>query len=200
MKLFRQSGDVSQAVRLQNGRVIMRIPHDADWRQYAELRAASRTFLQPWEPTWPPDSLTRAAFQRRVRRYEEEWRESTGFSFFVFGNGGGAANEELCGGIGITNIRRGVSQSGTLGYWMGQAHAGQGLMGETLPAMLKFCFDDLQLHRIEAACLPTNERSRRLLERAGFVREGYASKYLKICGEWCDHLLFGLCADEYQAG
>lgn len=200
MKLFRHSGEVTQSLRLEHGRIAMRAPRENDWRQYAELRAASRAFLEPWEPIWPADSLTRAAFQRRVRRYEDEWRDGTGYSFFIFGNGGGAANEELCGGIGVTNIRRGVSQSGTLGYWMGEAHAGQGLMGEALRALLRFCFDDLDLHRVEAACLPHNERSRRLLESAGFSREGYAGRYLKIQGSWRDHLLFGLCDEEFRSG
>jgi ribosomal-protein-alanine N-acetyltransferase len=102
----------------------------------------------------------------------------------------------LIGGIGITNIRRGVAQAGTLGYWMGAPFAGRGLMAEALASVLDYSFGALELHRIEAACLPSNERSRRLLESAGFAREGYAEKYLKIFGEWQDHLLFALSADE----
>ncbi|MCZ6763737.1 MAG: GNAT family protein [Alphaproteobacteria bacterium] len=198
MKLIQQGGglapSVEVATRLQHGRVLLRAARETDWRQYAELRAASRTFLEPWEPTWPSDSLTRLTFQRRLHRYQEEWHRGIGFTFFIFA----AIDDALLGGIGVTNIRRGVAQAGTIGYWIGETHAGMGLMGEALEAVLAFCFDELGLHRAEAACLPSNERSRRLLERAGFVREGYAEKYLKIRGAWQDHLLFGLRTDEFQ--
>lgn len=200
MRLFRQSHTVDEAGRLESSRLFLRPAQDRDWDGYADLRAASRTFLQPWEPTWPSDALTKASFHRRVSRYRTAWREDAGYSFLIFAeNVEGVQRDKLVGGIGVTNIRRGVAQAGTLGYWMGAPYAGQGLMGEALRSVLDYCLGALDLHRVEAACLPSNERSRRLLERAGFDREGYAEKYLKIHGVWQDHLLFALNVEIWAA-
>ena len=85
-----------------------------------------------------------------------------------------------------------VSQAATLGYWMGEPYAGQGYMCRAVRAVLAYAFERQGLHRIEAACLPNNEPSKRLLEHLGFAQEGYARAYLNINGQWRDHLLFGL--------
>lgn len=193
MRLFKPLGTGIADVRLHGDRVMVRPPVERDWRVYAELRAGSRNFLEPWEPSWPPDALTRESFQRRLRRYAADWREDSGYSFFVFGSDGGV----LLGGISLSNLRRGVAQCGTLGYWVGAAHARQGYMTETLALVLEFCFNQLGLHRVEAACLPDNEASQRLLRRAGFRKEGYARRYLKIRGQWHDHVMFALLGDEF---
>lgn len=178
-----------RAFRLDSGRVVLRPPQLGDWQAWAELRAASREFLTPWEPSWPHDALTRAAFRRRVRAYDREWQQGTGYSFLVF-----SRDEEatLLGGVTLTNLRRGVAQSVSLGYWIGQAHARQGFMTEALEAVLAFCFDDLGLHRIEAACLPGNVASAGLLRKLGFRSEGHAREYLRINGRWQDHELFAM--------
>ncbi len=173
----------------------LRPPTERDWRSYAELRAASRRFLEPWEPTWAPDALTRDAFLRRLRRYAGDRRNDTGYSFFIFDN----QAQRLVGGINLANVRRGVAQAATLGYWTGASYARQGYMTAALQCVLAFGFSQLALHRMEAACLPGNEPSQRLLKRAGFEQEGYAPKYLKIRGDWHDHLLFGLLAETYAA-
>ena len=200
MKLFRQNQSAAEVTQLEGARVLLRPAAEKDWQPYAELRAASRAFLEPWEPTWPDDALTRASFQRRIARYRDEWRTDKAYSFLIFARSvGGVEFGTLIGGVGISNIRRGVAQTGTLGYWTGAAFAGQGLMGEAVGTIIGYCFGELGLHRIDAACLPINERSRRLLESAAFVREGYAEKYLRIHGEWQDHLLFGLSAESFDA-
>jgi len=97
----------------------------------------------------------------------------------------------LIGGINLNDVRRGVAQKGTLGYWIGQPYAGQGLMTEAAALVCDFAFRDLKLHRVEASCLPHNEPSKRLLQRLGFAEEGYAKSYLRIDNEWQDHLLWG---------
>ena len=99
----------------------------------------------------------------------------------------------------MSNVRRGVAQCGTLGYWIGEPHARQGYMNEALRLIVEFCFGQLGLHRIEAACLPHNEASQKLLQRADFTQDGYARKYLKIQGEWQDHLLFSLLAEDHKS-
>jgi ribosomal-protein-alanine N-acetyltransferase len=195
MRLFRTFSGNATSVKLEGRRTFLRPPVERDWRSYAEIRAASRQFLEPWEPTWPSDALSRDAFYRRLNRYAGDWRNDTGYSMFVFEQESAA----LLGGISLSNVRRGVAQCGTLGYWIGEAYAGQGYMREGLELLLGFCFSELGLHRVEAACLPSNAASRGLLMATGFSEDGFARKYLKIRGVWQDHLLFSKLAEDHKA-
>jgi [ribosomal protein S5]-alanine N-acetyltransferase len=193
MRLLRPlSGSPPAPTRLVGRYTHLRMPEDRDWRPWADLRAVSREFLIPWEPTWPPDALTRESFRRRLRRYGIDWREDGGYSFFIFRQDDNA----FIGGVTLGNVRRGVAQSGTLGYWIGQPYARRGYMTDALRAVVAFSFEALELHRLEAACLPTNTASRRVLCKIGFKEEGYARKYLRINGEWSDHLLFALIGSD----
>lgn len=174
--------------------VLLRLPQSYDYAAWAQLRARSREFLTPWEPTWASDELTRPAFRRRLRHYHKEFREETGYTFFIFRN----TDDVLLGGLSLSNVRRGVTQSASLGYWMGAPYAGCGLMTDAVRAICPFGFGTLGLHRLEAACLPWNTASVRVLEKCGFVREGLARRYLKINGIWQDHLLFALVEDDHR--
>ncbi len=185
-----------RGLTLQHGRVLLRPPRIQDWRHWAELRQESRGFLAPWEPTWPSDALTRGAFRRRLRQYAQEARQGTGYSFLIWRRSDGA----LLGGVSLTGVRRGVAQSASLGYWIGEGHARQGYMTEALAAVLEYGFQRLGLHRIEAACLPANEASRRLLRKVGFSEEGYAREYLRINGSWQDHVLFAILRHDPREG
>jgi ribosomal-protein-alanine N-acetyltransferase len=160
----------------------------SDYPSWAELRAQSRDFLTPWEPLWASDELSRASFRRRVRHYMRDLREDVGYALFIFA----ASTGNLVGGLTLCNVRRGVTQSCTLGYWVGAKYAKQGYMTAAVRAVIPFVFDQLELHRLEAACLPTNQASIKLLERTGFKREGLARRYLRINGVWQDHLLYAL--------
>jgi [ribosomal protein S5]-alanine N-acetyltransferase len=171
--------------------IVLRTPQMTDYPEWAELREASRDFLTPWEPTWPTDDLTRSAFRRRIRRYSEDIRTDQGYAFLVFRKSDGL----LVGGLTLANIRRGVAQAGSLGYWMGLPYVRQGYMTAAVHAVIPFALEKLRLHRLEAACIPTNAGSIRLLEKNGFVREGYAREYLCINGIWQDHLLFARLKD-----
>ena len=173
---------------LQAKRVYMRPPVQSDWREWAALRAENRTFLAPWEPTWPYDALTRGAFRRRLRIYKTEMRQGTSYSFLLFRR----ADDTMLGGLTVSNVRRGVAHSASLGYWIGQSFARQGYMSEALVVVLHFAAIRLGLHRIEAACLPGNQASRALLLKSGFTEEGYAREYLRIDGRWQDHQLFAI--------
>lgn len=177
---------------LRSGRLLMRPPVVGDHAAWAELRQRSRAFLEPWEPLWPEDDLEKAAFRRRLKRYAAEIRDGVSYPFFVFD----AHDQALLGGVTLAQVRRGVTQAGTIGYWMGQAHAGRGIMTEAVVLLVRFAFGTLRLHRVEASCLPSNQRSLRLLEKVGFTREGLARRYLCINGTWSDHLLYGLLADD----
>jgi ribosomal-protein-alanine N-acetyltransferase len=171
--------------------VTLRTPQMTDYSEWAALREASHAFLVPWEPTWPQDDLTRSAFRRRLRRYAEDLRADQGYSFLFFRT----EDDVLLGGLTLANIRRGVAQAGSVGYWMGLPHVRQGYMTAAVRAVIPFAFATLRLHRIEAACIPTNAGSIRLLENTGFVREGYAREYLCINGAWQDHLLYARLKD-----
>lgn len=168
--------------------LLLRPPRQEDYDAWAELRERSRDFLKPWEPIWPADDLTRAAFRRRIRRYQREIQEDSAYPFFVIRE----ADQTLLGGLTLGMVRRGVSQAATLGYWMGAPHAGRGIMTGAVRLVCGYAFDNLRLRRIEAACVPSNAPSKRLLEKVGFLREGYAREYLCINGIWQDHLLYGL--------
>ncbi len=180
--------------RLQSERVHLRMPNLDDWREWAELRAASRAFLTPWEPSWTEDALTRDSYRRRLRHYMQEWRAGEGYTFFIFLND----SRRLAGGISVSNVRRGVAQSASIGYWMGQRFAGLGYMTEGLAALLPFMFDEVRLRRLEAACLPSNEPSKSVLRKVGFHEEGLARQYLKINGTWHDHVLFALLGEDWR--
>lgn len=174
---------------------MLRAPQSQDYPAWAELRALSRTHLVPWEPVWAHDDLTRTAFRRRLRHYSREAREDHGYAFFIFDSTSGA----LLGGLTLANVRRGVTQSATLGYWMGAPHAHKGVMSAAVATLMPFVFKDLRLHRLEAATQPGNLASIRVLEKNGFEREGYAKSYLKINGAWQDHLLYARVAGEPAA-
>jgi len=179
--------------RLTGDRVFLRPPERGDYEAWASLRAGSRDFLSPWEPSWPPDALSRANFRARVARYAEDWRTDQAYNFFIF-----ARDETLIGGIGLSNIRRGVSETASLGYWVGEPYAHRGHMTAALRVLLPVLFGELNLHRVEAACIPTNAPSIRVLEKCGFTREGLARRYLCINGVWQDHLLFGLLHEDFR--
>src|SRR5262249_42213894 len=137
-------------------RVFLRPPRNRDWRAWAELRAVSREFLMPWEPSWSVDALSRSAFRRRMRQTAIEWHADEGYGFLIFRQ----SDHALLGGINLSNVRRGVAQSASLGYWIGAPHARQGYMAEALNSLLPFVFERLGLNRVEAACLPHNAASR----------------------------------------
>jgi ribosomal-protein-alanine N-acetyltransferase len=181
---------IDHGPRIDAERVYLRLPRLVDHKPWSELRAASRGYLTPWEPSWPADDLTRTAFRQRLAAYARELELGEAFPFFVFRKD----DDAIIGGVRLFNIRRGVSQTGVLGYWAGEPFAGQGYTTEAVKAVIDFAFGPLGLHRLEAACMPHNARSADLLSRCGFSEEGYARAYLKINGEWRDHRLFGLIA------
>lgn len=176
--------------------IYLRYPRVADYLAWAQLRAESREFLTPWEPIWADDELTRGAFRRRIKRYQKETRLDSAYVFFVLRE----SDDALIGGCTLSNVRRGVTQCCTLGYWIGETFARQGYMTSALKTLIPFVFRTLGLHRIEAACLTDNEASKSLLGRVGFRQEGLARRYLLINGTWADHLLFALLKEEAQLG
>jgi len=177
-------------LHLEGAGVRLRPFRAGDYREWAQLRLASRDFLQPWEPAWPEDDLTYTGFRRRLTAYQREIDLNVGYPFLIFRASDGA----MVGGVSLSNVRRGVAMMGTVGYWCATQHARRGHTLAAVRAVADFAFNRLDLHRLEAACVPENAPSQSLLIKAGFKQEGLASAYLKINGVWRDHLTFGLLA------
>ncbi|MBB4956200.1 ribosomal-protein-alanine N-acetyltransferase [Agrobacterium vitis] len=186
--VFRFLSRQPDSPHLRDDTHFLRIPRNSDYAQWYRLRSQSRAFLQPWEPLWRPDELTEGAFRTRVIRNTQEYSSGLAVPLFLFRQ----SDEALMGGLTIGLIRRGVSQACMIGYWMGECFAGQGHMFAALQLAIPYIFKELELHRIEAACIPDNHKSIRLLESAGFEREGLLRGYLNINGEWRDHALYSL--------
>jgi ribosomal-protein-alanine N-acetyltransferase len=195
MALFRISRLADPAPLARGDGMYLRPAQSFDYPAWTALREASRDFLTPWEPSWPTDDLTRAAFRRRLKRQADEIARDEAYSFLIFEDG----SDNLLGGITIGGVRRGVAQAATLGYWIGAPYARRGHMTRAVAAAVGFGFSSLRLHRIEAACIPDNIASIRVLERNGFQKEGFARAYLRINGAWRDHLLFALLESDARA-
>lgn len=192
MAFFRTVSFSETMPALAGDGIFLRPPQASDHGEWATLRETSRNFLTPWEPTWPSDDLTRGAFRRRLKRYADDQRNDLAYALMIFRS----ADNALVGGITLANIRRGVAQTGSIGYWIGEPFARNGYMTAAVRALIPFSFETLRLHRLEAACIPGNAASVALLERTGFTREGYARSYLCINGVWQDHLLYARIVDD----
>ena len=180
---------------LRGENIYLRAPRRRDQRQWMDVRRVSKEFLQPWEPTWPTDGAEKAAFRRRLRRFTEDCHSGDSYPFFILHR----ETDDLLGGITLSNLRRGVTQAATVGYWMGLPYARRGHMAVAVSLVLDYAFDDLRLHRVEAACLVHNEPSSNLLLKIGFTEEGVARQYLCIDGRWQDHRTFGILQADRRA-
>jgi [ribosomal protein S5]-alanine N-acetyltransferase len=176
---------VRRKPRIETARMTLRLPTHADWRAWSALREDSATHLTPWEPVWAHDHLSRRAFTNRVYWAARAETQGTALPMLLIRR----EDQALLGAITLDNIRRGPAQTGTLGYWIGAAHARQGYMREAIIGMVHHAFTTLDISRVEAACLPENTASRGVLEKCGFKYEGVAQSYLQINGRWRNHVL-----------
>ena len=180
--------------KLTGERVFLRPPKRRDALKWQKLRMSSKSFLVPWEPSWDASSCTRRAYLRYFKNSNYLANMDKAYSFLIFKTD----DKTLLGGINIGNVRRGVSQSASLGYWIGEKHSRNGYMKEALMLLIPSLFIDLRLNRIEAATLEENIASKNLLKKIGFKKEGVLRKYLKINGTWRDHILYGLLENDFN--
>jgi [ribosomal protein S5]-alanine N-acetyltransferase len=173
-------------VKIETERMTLRLPTHGDWTQWAALRDENAAFLTPWEPVWAGDHLTRKAFTNRVYWAARAEAQGTALPLLLVRRD----DQALLGAITLDNIRRGPSQSGTLGYWIGERFSRRGYMREAIQSVVHHAYSALDLSRIEAACLPENAASRGVLEKCGFKYEGVAQSYLQISGRWRNHVLY----------
>ena len=192
MTLFLSSTRSNSDLDLKGRNVRLRAPVMGDYAAWAELRASSRAELEPYEPAWTRDELSRTTYRHRLKHYSREAAQDFGYAYFIFD----AGDARLIGAITLSNVRRGVAQAASVGYWMGTPDSGRGVMTEALLLLAPYAYRTLRLHRLEAGCVPDNRASVRVLEKSGFRQEGLARHYLRIRGVWQDHLLFARLADD----
>lgn len=173
-------------ITIETDRITLRPPVSSDHKPWAVQRSASAEFLQPWEPFWSRDHLSKKSFANRVYAASRLIDGGTGLPLFMIRR----QDQRLLGAITLDNIQRGPSQSGTLGYWVGQEFARQGYMREAVEAVVHYAFSELDIGRVQAGCLPENMASRGVLEKCGFKYEGVAQSYLQIGGRWRTHVLY----------
>ncbi len=175
-----------QKIAIETDRLTLRLPQSGDHLPWARLRQGSMEFLTPWEPVWSHDHLSKRSFANRVLAASRSVESGSGVPVFLVRR----EDNRILGAITLDNIQRGPSQTGTLGYWIGQQYARQGYMKESVDAMVHYAFEQLDLSRIQAGCLPENKASRGVLEKSGFKYEGVAQSYLQIDGRWRTHVLY----------
>tara|TARA_B100000963_G_scaffold176614_1_gene153625 strand:- start:403 stop:984 length:582 start_codon:yes stop_codon:yes gene_type:complete len=171
--------------------VELRTPRYNDYEQWLDLRESSKEFLEIWEPKRGNEFFKRNAFNNRVKWAKKSAKADQAYQFFIFDK-----SETLLGSITVENIRKGPSDAATLGYWLGKQHTGKGFMREAVLNIIDFSFTRLTISRLEAATLPENKSSRRLLEKVGFKYEGVGQSYLQINGRWRNHVLYGLLRND----
>jgi ribosomal-protein-alanine N-acetyltransferase len=180
---------------LTGRRIELRPLTPADFRAWQEVRRRNAAWLTPWEPARTPglpDVVeSREAFAMRCSARERERQLGTGFGFGIFVRG------HFLGEINLSSVQRGPFQSAYVGYWIDQAHAGNGYMPESLVLVARFAFEELRLHRIQIAIIPRNHRSRRVVEKLKIRDEGVALRYLEINGVWEDHVRYAMTVEDW---
>jgi ribosomal-protein-alanine N-acetyltransferase len=182
--------------RIATERLLLRAPRTTDVPELRRVLRANAGHLKPWSvapaPGDDPASLT--SVSRAVLRHRREWKRGQAFVMMVTPL---EREGRILGRIALGGILLGAFQSAYLGYWMDADHQGRGLMTEAVRAATTFAFDVVGLHRLQAAVMPRNGPSLRVLEKVGYRREGTAERYLCIAGAWEDHVLFAMTAEEW---
>lgn len=168
------------------------VPEEAG--ELLNLRLTNAKFLEPLEPMRSASYLTLAGQQTEIMQSEQGRMRDQAYIYAIWLRESG----KLLGRAALTGIVRGPFQNANLGYFLDEAHNGKGYMTEAVVAVLELAFVKQGLHRVQAGIMPRNERSRRVLEKAGFRHEGLAKRYLKINGVWEDHMLFGITIEDWE--
>ena len=171
-------------MELTTARLTIRPPRRGEGVRMAEYYVRNREFLQPWYPRFRPEDTDPQAWERAIPLIDAERRENKALRLVLFEDGGAVA-----GVANLTSISGSPGFRATLGYSLAEHWQGHGIMREALEVILPSAVERFRLHRVEAAYLPRNDRSGKLLEKLGFQKEGLAPNYLLIDGQWEDHVL-----------
>ena len=181
-----------RVLSINTERCYLRLPKSNDFESWVNLRKNSEKLLSKWEPERDRNFYSSRLFKSRVNWAEKKFKEKKVIHAFIFKQ----QDDTLIGAITLDNVRRGAAQSGSIGYWLGEPYIKRGYMLEVANAFIFYVFKNFELSRIEAATLPENEPSRRLLEKVGFKYEGVAQSYLQISGRWRNHIMYSLLRDD----
>ena len=188
---------MGKADTLSGPRVELRPLKAHDWDGWRAVRVRSRDFLEPWEPLGEPGTpdpvLDAEAFRARCGAWERQRHFDAAYGFGIFLRRGG----DFLGEVSLGSVQRGPFQSANVGYWIDEGHAGQGYMPEAVAVILRFAFEDLELHRVEAAIVPRNARSRRVAQKLGMRDEGTSERFLQIRGVWEHHVRYAVTIEEW---
>ena len=181
---------------LRTRRLLLRPLVTSDYGAWLDVRTRNEQWLTPWEPRSAPGrpDVVRdpRAFASRCGARAREQQLGTAYGFGIF------VGKALAGEINLSSIRRGPLQSGDVGYWIDRQHAGNSFMSEAVAGILRFAFEDLDLHRVEIDIIPRNHRSRRVMEKLSIREEGLALRLVEINGVWEDHVRYAMTAEEWQ--
>jgi [ribosomal protein S5]-alanine N-acetyltransferase len=170
---------------------ILRPVHTGDGAALARAYAANRAHLAPWEPTRSEEFFTPAQQEQHVAVCVEDAATGRGIRFVIE-----SADGEIRGRVNLNNIVRGAFWSADLGYWVDGTRQGRGLATRAVAQIVAYARNEVRLHRLQAATLVHNQGSQRVLIANGFEQIGFAPRYLKIAGEWQDHILFQRLLEE----
>lgn len=181
---------------LRGRRITLRPLDPSDFAQYSEVRKRNVDWLTKWEPArlagQPDPAENHDAFVARCSARQRERQLGTGYGFGIF------CGQVFCGEINLSSVQRGAFQCGHIGYWVDEAHAGNGYCPEAVVTLCRYAFEDLALHRVQIAIIPRNAASRRVVEKVGVRNEGIAVGYLQINGRWEDHIRYAITAEEWK--
>lgn len=181
-------------MRLSNAEVTVRPLARTDAKAWREARRRSAAWLKPWDATVPPGGDARpTSFGSLVRRLNHAARQGQAYPFAVEVAG------EFAGQVTVSNIVRGSALFASIGYWIDVSYAGRGVMPRAVALVVDHCFAT-GLHRIEVAIRPENSNSLRVVEKLGIPEIGYAPRYLHIDGDWRDHRLYAITAEDVPPG
>jgi ribosomal-protein-alanine N-acetyltransferase len=182
--------------RVLTDRLVLRPPRTTDVPELRRAMRANHEHLRPWSvapvPGEDPSSL--ASLSRTILRNRREWKRGQSFVLMVTPR---ADEDRIVGRIALGGVLLGAFQNAYLGYWIDVEHQGRGLMTEAVRATTSFAFHTAALHRVQAAVMPRNAASQRVLDKVGYRREGVAQRYLCIAGAWEDHVVFAVTAEEW---
>ena len=169
-----------------------------DYPAWRDVRVASRDWLKPWEPApdpGAPDPVADAeAFRGRCGAWDRQRQFDNAYGFGLFL----ADSESFIGEVSLGTVQRGPFQSASIGYWVDAAHAGRGYVPEGVGLILQYGFEQIALHRMEAAIVPRNTASRRVAEKLGLREEGTSLRFLQIDGAYEDHVRYAITLEEWQ--
>lgn len=176
-----------EAAMIRGGNIYLKPFSSDDAPALLKLQTENRGFFEKFSMVRDADFYTLEYQQNLIKRYEENWKNDESYNFGIFKTDG-----TLIGTINLFQVIRGSLQSAFIGYFLDRSHNGKGYTTEAAKLLVDYAFNELKLHRIEAGVMPHNIGSIRVLEKAGFHKEGIAVKNVKINGQWEDHQVLAI--------